>query len=120
MRDTSLPEEPMSNKESQQQINDREWSNQENWAGSKWFGVYFCKLDSRLFVPKRSFPGFGWTFNLGHPSGPRLFYSVTIIVPMIIMVLSTVLFLGLGAVIINKCSASATALKNETLRIQNQ
>jgi len=110
----------MSTKDSQQQINDREWSNPENWSGSKWFGVYFCKLDSRVFVPKRSFPSLGWTINLGHPKGPRLFYSVIIIIPNIIMAVSVLVFLGLWSIMISKCSASNTSFKSELARTQNQ
>ena len=35
-----------------------------NWSGF----MYFCKQDTRLFVPKRN-PGFGWTLNFGHRFG---------------------------------------------------
>ena len=45
--------------------NDAEWSDPENW-GEGFFGFYFSRRDSRLWVPKRH-PGLGWTLNMGHP-----------------------------------------------------
>jgi hypothetical protein len=111
---------PMAKQETQEQVNDREWRNLGNWSGTKWFGVYFCKLDSRLFVPKRSFPGLGWTINLGHPAGPRLFYSVTLLLPFLIMAISFLIFLGLFVGLTSNCSSSHITNTTEKARIQSQ
>lgn len=51
----------------QDQIDQAEWENPANWSDTI-VGVYFSKRDSRVWVPKRS-PSWGWTINLGHPSG---------------------------------------------------
>lgn len=51
----------------QEEINRAEWENLANWSHPV-FGVYFSKRDSRIWVPKRT-PSWGWTLNLGHPSG---------------------------------------------------
>jgi uncharacterized membrane protein len=51
----------------QKKINQAEWENDANWSDTV-VGVYFSKKDSRVWVPKRV-PSFGWTVNLGHPSG---------------------------------------------------
>jgi uncharacterized membrane protein len=40
---------------------DRLWADPRNWP----HGVYFCKQDPRLVVPKRRFVG--GTFNFAHP-----------------------------------------------------
>lgn len=52
----------------QDAINQQEWHNPNNWAGPKWFGIYFSKQDSRTFVPKR-ITKMGWTINLGKATG---------------------------------------------------
>ena len=52
--------------DSQDEINDREWSSLINWSG--WFGSYSSKLDTRLWVPKRPMTGEGFALNFGHPS----------------------------------------------------
>jgi len=49
-------------------INQSEWSNPRNWTGPKWLSVYFCKRDSRAWVPKQ-IPAMGWTVNLGNREG---------------------------------------------------
>jgi uncharacterized membrane protein len=51
----------------QDEINQAEWENPANWSDTI-VGVYFSKRDSRVWVPKR-LPSWGWTINLGHPSG---------------------------------------------------
>jgi hypothetical protein len=43
--------------------------------------LYFCKRDSRLWVPKRL--GWGWTINLGHPAGGFILLAV-IVIPAIL------------------------------------
>ena len=45
-------------------LNRKEWNNPRNWHLGI-LGIYFSKVDTRLFVPK-STPAFGWTFNFGH------------------------------------------------------
>lgn len=37
------------------------WDNDDYWSG----GIYFCKQDPRLIIPKRPRWG-GWTINFGH------------------------------------------------------
>lgn len=51
----------------QDQINQAEWENPANWSDTV-VGVYFSKRDTRVWVPKR-LPTWGWTINLGHPTG---------------------------------------------------
>ena len=51
----------------QDQIDQAESENPANWSDTI-VGVYFSKRDSRVWVPKRM-PSWGWTINLGHPSG---------------------------------------------------
>ncbi len=45
-------------------LNTKEWNNPRNWHMGI-LGVYYSKVDTRLFVPKAT-PAFGWTFNFGH------------------------------------------------------
>jgi uncharacterized membrane protein len=47
----------------QDEINLNEWNNPENWSAL----TYGSRIDSRLFVPKRS--GIGATINFGHRFG---------------------------------------------------
>lgn len=39
------------------------------------WGLYFCKVDDRIFVPKQN-PWLGWTINLGHPYGPPVLVGI--------------------------------------------
>jgi hypothetical protein len=49
------------------------WRSPENW---KWGGIYFCKEDPRVIVPKRQ-KWMGWTINFARPSAwPTLFALV--------------------------------------------
>lgn len=51
---------------SQDEINEAEWRDPGNWSSS-FLGVYFSKVDSRTWVPKR--PRWaGWTLNLAEPA----------------------------------------------------
>ena len=52
--------------ESEAAINQREWEQLANWSG--WFGAYYSRHDSRLWVPKRPMIGTGMALNFGHPS----------------------------------------------------
>jgi hypothetical protein len=61
----------MNTAESQREVNDREWNDQENWNGFWPFNLYFSKRDSRLWVPalfnSRLFSP--TTINFGHRFG---------------------------------------------------
>lgn len=47
--------------------NEMHWNNPKHW-GEGLCGMYFCKEDTRLWVPKK-IRSLGWTINLGHPKG---------------------------------------------------
>ena len=65
---------------SQEEINQKEWENQNNWHGLKWLSVYCSKKDTRIFVPKQiPWMGLGLkkaTPNFGHPLGALSFILV--------------------------------------------
>ncbi len=46
-------------------LNTKEWNDPRNWHMGI-LGIYFSRVDTRLFVPKGNAPVFGWTFNFGH------------------------------------------------------
>lgn len=46
--------------ESQKQINEQEWQNEENWGYGM---IYFSKKDTRTWVPKKM-KWAGWTLNM--------------------------------------------------------
>jgi len=52
----------------QEDINQREWDDEQNWTGPDWLAIYFSKRDSRSWVPKK-IPALGWTVNLGQFGG---------------------------------------------------
>jgi uncharacterized membrane protein len=54
----------------QREINEIEWRNPENWSSTGWISFYFCKKDSRTWVPKK-IPCMGWTLNLATAAGAR-------------------------------------------------
>ena len=58
--------------DTQQAINQAEWSDPANWSGPKLFGLYSSRADTRAWVPKRT-PGLGWTLNLGHGKARAVF-----------------------------------------------
>jgi uncharacterized membrane protein len=60
-----------------QDINETEWSKPENWSGPKLLGLYASKIDTRLWVPKRT-PALGWTINIGHPGGMALLVGILV------------------------------------------
>jgi uncharacterized membrane protein len=70
----------------QKEINRAEWENPENWSGPKWLSVYFCKADTRTWVPKQ-IPGMGATLNLGKRAG--VFWLVGFLVgfPLLVILL---------------------------------
>ena len=53
----------------QDEINEREWSNPDNWG--KRFGFYHGRLDSRTWV-RKPHPWMGWSLNLANPRGKVL------------------------------------------------
>ncbi len=57
------------------------WEDEGNWSS----GVYFCKQDPRLIVPKRRKWG-GWTINFGHKLGTVTLCAV-IGMPFLVLVL---------------------------------
>ena len=79
----------------QHEINQAEWSNPDNWAGSRWASVYFSKRDLRAWVPKQ-IPAMGWTINFGQPRGH--WWMLAILTGMLLMVLGmSVAVVTLGA-----------------------
>ena len=66
--------------ETQHQRNVRLWENPDHWQCA----MYFCKTDSRLWVPKkRSRMSWGWTINFGHAAGPWVLIGFLVAVPLI-------------------------------------
>ena len=61
--DTNDPETEMP----QSKLDDAEWRNPANWHGG-WLGIYYSRVDSRSFVPKRN-PIMGFTINFARPGG---------------------------------------------------
>jgi uncharacterized membrane protein len=74
-------------RQSQGEIDDREWSNPENWHWT----FYFSRKDSRTFVPKRR--GYGSTLNFGS-WGAFAFLACLLLAPLLV----------LGAILIAKAS----------------
>jgi hypothetical protein len=73
---------------------DRLWSDPANWPLA---GLYYCKGDPRIIVPKRN-PRFGWTMNFAHTSTwvALLLLVVSVIVPiMYLKSLNTAAAIGL-------------------------
>ena len=66
---------------SNDEINQREWSDPKNWS----CGIYRSRMDTRMMVPKRR--GFGWTINFGKRNGVILFVAL--------LTLPLMIFLGL-------------------------
>ena len=71
----------------QEEINQKEWENQNNWHGPKWISVYCSKKDTRIFVPKQ-LPGMGlWskkaTPNFGQPLGTISFVLIVAVIVVI-------------------------------------
>ena len=100
--------EPSGTTEEQRQINDREWSNPENWHGL-FFPYYSSKLDNRPFVPGRyihpekaggslnMFPGVKTTCNRAHRRGNIwhiLAWTAAITITLLWFVLMSIYFLG--------------------------
>jgi uncharacterized membrane protein len=64
--------------------NDKHWNDPKNW-GEGLCGWYFCKEDTRLWVPKR-IKGLGITVNLGHPKGGKTLIGIFLL-PTLFLVL---------------------------------
>jgi uncharacterized membrane protein len=73
----------------QNEINKREWSNELNWIGPKYFKCYFSKEDARIWVPK-SIKWAGWTINFSHKYGVIIY---TFILGIILIFIQTIQFL---------------------------
>ncbi len=80
------------------------WNDPPNW---KW-GVYYCKADPRLIVPKR-WKWMGWTINAAHPASilVLLLLIALLLVPVFVVEAvgggSTVLFVSLAGSIALVC-----------------
>ena len=64
-------------------VDQREWEQPINWSG--WFGAYSSRLDSRLWVPKRT--GIGQALNFGHPGAKTVIAGMCIIPAALLLVL---------------------------------
>ena len=73
--------------ESQDAINEREWSSSWNWSRS---GFYSSKADNRLWVPKRPGTGIGQALNVGHP-GAKVTIAGLLITPAAFVLLLVLL-----------------------------
>lgn len=67
----------MTERMTQDEINEAEWNNAENWGGPLLIAVYFSKKDSRTWVPKRV-PWTGWTVNLAKHAGVWWFFCIVL------------------------------------------
>lgn len=67
---------------------DKLWHDDNNWGHGR-MGVYFCKEDPRLIVPKRGLPG--GTFNMAHR------HAVTLLTAIIVGLIVLVLLFAFGA-----------------------
>lgn len=61
---------------------ERLWRDDAHWGRSR-LGLYFCKDDPRLFVPKRP-PRMGWTLNMAHAAAGWVLVGV-IVLPLLIV-----------------------------------
>jgi uncharacterized membrane protein len=52
-----------------------EWNDDKNWSRFGLWGIYFSKVDSRLWVPKVT-PGLGWTINFAHRGAVAMLLAV--------------------------------------------
>jgi len=51
------------------------WNDEKNWSRFGLSGIYFSKVDSRLWVPKAR-PGLGWTINFAHRGAVAMLLAV--------------------------------------------
>jgi uncharacterized membrane protein len=72
-----------------QSADEKEWGNQDNWAGVAGCRCYFSKKDRRLWVPKSN-PHLGWTVNLGHKYGFMTLIAI-VFLPLFIVILAIVI-----------------------------
>jgi uncharacterized membrane protein len=63
---------------SQDDINQGEWEHPSNWTG--WFGSYSSRVDTRLWVPKRTLTGTGQALNFGHPQA-KWYVAAMLMIP---------------------------------------
>lgn len=70
----------------QQEINEMEWKNPENWSSTGVGSFYFCKKDSRTWVPKKN-PSLGWTLNLATAAGARWLLVSLVGLPLLVILL---------------------------------
>ena len=72
------------------QANIAEWSDHKNWSRFGLLGIYFSKVDSRLWVPKAT-PGLGWTLNFAHRGAVAMLLAV-IAVPTLVAAVGVMVF----------------------------
>ena len=72
------------------QTNIAEWNDDKNWSRFGLLGIYFSKVDSRLWVPKAT-PGLGWTLNFAH-SGAAAMLLTVIAVPTLVAAAGVMVF----------------------------
>ena len=70
----------------QKKINEMEWKNPENWSSASWVSFYFCKKDSRTWVPKK-IPCMGWTLNLATAAEALWLLGFLIGLPLFVILL---------------------------------
>lgn len=67
----------------QAEIDDAEWNNPANWHGGP-MGIYYSRVDSRAFVPKRN-PMFGVTINFARPLGVAFLVGVLVFAGLMVI-----------------------------------
>ena len=76
------------------ETNRAEWDNSDNWAGPDWMAIYFCKRDTRTWVPKK-LPWMGWTLNLGRDAGVRWLIGILVGLPTVMLGIALAMALAL-------------------------
>ncbi len=64
---------------------DRLWQDERHW-GSGSLGIYFCREDPRLVVPKRGLPG--GTFNMAHAAAVPILTGIIVLLIILVIVLA--------------------------------
>lgn len=75
----------------QTRVNEQSWANDEHWSGHSAIAIYFSKVDSRIWVPKR-IPKYGWTLNFGHPNSA--YWLLGIMIGLVLLPVVMISLLG--------------------------
>ena len=67
------------------------WEDTAHWSG----GIYFCKKDPRLIVPKR-LKWTGWTINFGHKRSTPSLIAIIVFPFVVLLIIFLVALPGLG------------------------